>query len=602
MLRDVSSELLLLTSATRGSRRIKASQKIASHSISERSNSDENSTANPDEKRSNTPSKQLSEINNVLHKSVVAYITVNNDHLYISVSQMLGCMVGSVLLQLGGVDQIAQALNDVIQGLGVSVLLPIIIFVIALLFRVNWRTAARSAVLIGVGFVGINLVIGLFAENISPLANQMVDTAGISLPAVDVGWPAGAAIAFGIAELGVWMIPLFVALNLVLFGIGFTYTLNVDIWNYWHFAFIAGLVYFGTGEWVLAAVAGLLLGVFVLVVADWFQPAIEEEFDTPGISFPHGLSAVFAVAALPIYEVVKRIPGLGDVNYDPDSVQDRLGLLGEPIFLGVVLGILIGVGAYIDSLFVLDNWYEILGAGIAFAAVMHILPMMVGILMEGLDPLAESIRDYMTSRYENRDLVIGLDSALLIGKESVIAASLIMVPIAIVMSLIIPGNEVLWGVDLATFPFMFAMMAPLMDNDIVDMVITGTILLIPVNYTASAMAPTLTEAAQSAGFDLGGESLITAPLGDAGTPATALLALPGEILGTTGVYLSLAVWVLLIFVIWFALRAWPKRMYIIAGASEETAREAAQLRHSGEGGGLLPTKLGEPLEIEEPAE
>jgi hypothetical protein len=35
-----------------------------------RANSDENSTANPDEKRSNTPSKPLSEINNVLHKSV----------------------------------------------------------------------------------------------------------------------------------------------------------------------------------------------------------------------------------------------------------------------------------------------------------------------------------------------------------------------------------------------------------------------------------------------------------------------------------------------------------------------------------------------------
>ena len=53
-----------------GSRRIEASQKIASHSISERPNSDENSTANPNEKRSNTPSKLFSEINNVLHKSV----------------------------------------------------------------------------------------------------------------------------------------------------------------------------------------------------------------------------------------------------------------------------------------------------------------------------------------------------------------------------------------------------------------------------------------------------------------------------------------------------------------------------------------------------
>jgi len=54
-----------------GSRRIEASQKIASHSISARSSSDENSTANPDEKRSTTLLKPFSEINNVLHKSVI---------------------------------------------------------------------------------------------------------------------------------------------------------------------------------------------------------------------------------------------------------------------------------------------------------------------------------------------------------------------------------------------------------------------------------------------------------------------------------------------------------------------------------------------------
>ncbi|MFW5956357.1 MAG: PTS galactitol transporter subunit IIC [Halorhabdus sp.] len=511
-------------------------------------------------------------------------------------------MIESAVLQAGGFEQLAQTLNDVIQGLGVEVLLPIIIFVIALLFHVNWGTAARSSVLIGVGFVGINLVIGLFSDNISPLANQMVETVGVTLPAVDVGWPAGSAIAFGIAELGVWMIPMFVVLNLMLFGIGFTYTINVDIWNYWHFAFIAGLVYFAIDSWVLAALTGLLLGLFVLVVADWFQPAIEEEFDTPGISFPHGLSAVFAVIAIPIYEVLKRVPGLRDVNADPDAVQDRLGLLGEPIFLGVVLGILIGIGANANSLFVAESWYTILGAGIAFAAVMHILPMMVGILMEGLEPLADSIRSYMTTRYEGRDLVIGLDSAILVGHESVIASSLIMVPIAVVMMIVLPGNNVLWGVDLATFPFMFAMMAPLMDNDIVDMVITGTILLIPINYTASVIAPTLTEAAGAAGFDLGGESLITAPLGDAGTPATSLLALPAEAIGTSGAYASLLVGLVITLAIWIALRTWPKRMYMLAGASEEFAEEATLLRHRGKGGGLLPTKFGGPVEIEETTE
>lgn len=511
-------------------------------------------------------------------------------------------LIHNVILQLGDLDSIVQTINDVIQGLGVSVLLPIIIFVIALMFRVPWGRAARSAVLIGIGFVGINLIIGLFAENISPLANQMVDVAGISLPVVDVGWPAAAAIAFGIAELGVWMIPLFVVTNLILFGIGFTYTINVDIWNYWHFAFIAALVYFATEEWAAAAAIGLLLGVFLLVVADWFQPAIEEEFDTPGISIPHGTSVPYAIVAIPIYAVLKRIPVLKETTWDPDTVQDRLGLFGEPIFIGLVLGILIGIAAHINSLGTAENWYTILGAGIAFAAVMHILPMMVGILMEGLDPLAESIRDYMTSRYEGRDLVIGLDSAILIGHESVIAASLIMVPVAIVMSLILPGNDVLWGVDLATFPFMFAMMAPLMDGDIVDMVITGIILLIPLHYTAGAIAPQLTDAAQSAGFDIGEASMITSPVADGGSPATAFFALPGKEMGTTGVYLSIVGGLVITLVIWYALRRWPKRMYMLAGANEENAIQATRIRHMGKGGGLLPTKFGAPVEFEETAE
>jgi PTS system galactitol-specific IIC component len=497
-------------------------------------------------------------------------------------------MVAQEILLQSGIDSLLNSINSVIQGLGVSVLLPIIIFVIAKLFRVDTGKAARSSVLIGVGFIGINLVIGLFAENISPLAQRMVDVSGITLPAVDVGWPAGAAIAFGIAEIGVWMIPLFVGLNLLLFAIGFTYTLDVDIWNYWHFAFIGGLVYMSTNSWVYSVGVGLVLGVFVLVAADWTQPAVEETFDTPGISIPHGLSAPFAVAAIPIHWAVDKTP-LGNMEADPDAIQDRLGLLGEPIFLGLVIGLVIGIAAYSNALFVAENWYTILGAGVAFAAVMHILPMMVGILMEGLTPLSQSIRDYMTSRFEGRDMAIGLDSAILIGHESVIASSLLIVPIAIVMSVILPGNEVLWGVDLATFPFMFALMVPIMNGNVVKMVVTGTILLIPTHYIATAAAPLLTRAAGSAGFDLGGRSLITAPLGDAGTPATGLLALIPAPIG-------LVIGFVTVIGIWAALRTWPKRMYMVAGASEEKAEETVQRRHTGKGGGLLPNKIGGPVE------
>ena len=488
---------------------------------------------------------------------------------------------------------VVQTINEIIQGLGVSVLLPIIIFVIALAFRIEASQAAKSAILIGVGFVGIFLVIGLFGEEIGPLANSMVEATGLELAAVDVGWPAAAAIAFGIAELGVWVIPIFVALNLALYAIGFTFTLNVDIWNYWHFAFIAGLVFFATDSWGLAMAMGLMLGVLMLVAADWFQPAIEETFDTPGISIPHATSIPYAIAAIPIHEVVKRIPGVGSTTWDPETIRDRFGVFGEPVTIGLVLGVLIGIGGNINSLGTVDAWYTILGAGITFAAVMHILPMMVGILMEGLTPLSESIRDTMTSRFEDRDFAVGLDAAVLIGHEATIAASLITVPIAILMMIVLPGNQVLWGVDLATFPFFFAMMVPLMDADVVKMVITGIILLVPMHYIAGAVAPLLTNAARAAEFDIGEAQFITSPVADAGTPATGVFALPSQSLGVSGAYISLAVGIVSILAIWLALRLWPRKMYVIAGASPEKADEMVQRRHMGGSAGILPTKIGE---------
>ena len=507
-------------------------------------------------------------------------------------------MIQPVVLQ----TSLVQTLNDIIQGLGVSVLLPIIIFVIALAFRVSAGQAAKSAILIGVGFVGIFLVIGRFSSTISPLAESMVSATGLNLAVVDVGWPAAAAIAFGIAKLGVWIIPIFVVVNLALYAVGFTFTLDVDIWNYWHFAFIAGLVFFATDSWAVAMAMGVMLGVLMLVAADWFQPAIEETFDTPGISIPHATSVPYAIAAIPIHEVVKRIPGVGSTTWDPETIQQRFGVFGEPVFIGAVLGVLIGIGGNLNSLGTRSAWYSILGAGITFAAVMHILPMMVGILMEGLTPLSESIRDTMTQRFEDRDFAVGLDSAILIGHESTIAASLIAVPIAILLMIVLPGNRVLWGVDLATFPFFFAMMVPLMDGDVVKMVITGVILMIPMHYIAGAVAPLLTDAAQSADFDLGEASLITSPVADAGSPATGIFALPGQALGVSGAYISLAVGIVSILALWLALRLWPRKMYVIAGASPEKADEMIQRRHMEGKAGVLPTKLGEPIDPDDLAD
>ncbi len=109
------------------------------------------------------------------------------------------------------------------------------------------------------------------------------------------------------------------------------------------------------------------------------------------------------------------------------------------------------------------------------AAVMLLLPRMVQILMEGLIPVSEAARDFLSKRASNREIYIGLDSAILIGHPAAISTALLLVPIAILMSLILPGNQVILFADLAVIPFVVAGFAPVMRGNIFRMVIAGII-------------------------------------------------------------------------------------------------------------------------------
>src|SRR5690625_1353494 len=126
--------------------------------------------------------------------------------------------------------------------LGASVMWPIIIFVFALILGTKPGRAFRAGLTVGIGFIAINLVIGLLGDGLGPAAQAMVDNFGFELNTIDVGWPAAAAISYGTA-LGSLAITIGLLLNIILLAIGLTRTLNVDIWNYWHAAFTGSLVF-----------------------------------------------------------------------------------------------------------------------------------------------------------------------------------------------------------------------------------------------------------------------------------------------------------------------------------------------------------------------
>ena len=172
-------------------------------------------------------------------------------------------------------------------------------------------------------------------------------------------------------------------------------------------------------------------------------------------------------------------------------------MFGEPVILGLIIGLILGIIGYYNADQAL---VKILSTGMNLAAVMLLLPRMVQILMEGLIPVSEAAREFMQKRASNREIDIGLDSAILIGHPAAIASALVLVPIAILLSVILPGNRVILFADLAVIPFVVAMTAPLMRGNVLRMIIAGAVTLGIGFYIATAMAPLFTEAAVASGF------------------------------------------------------------------------------------------------------
>lgn len=425
-----------------------------------------------------------------------------------------------------------EAVSKYLTDLGAAVVLPVLITVFATALGQKFSRAVRSGLLIGVGFVGIGLVIGLLFNQVSPVAKAMAARWHVGLSVVDVGWPASAAIAFG-SRVGAVIIPVCLVLNVVLLMAGLTRTFDIDLWNYWHFALSGALVSYVTHNFALGILAACIDMVIVLALADWSAPLIQKYFKFPDISFPHGTSAPYVLFAIPLNWLFDRIPVIRSLKADPDSIQKRFGVFGESLFLGLGVGILLGVAGYGFAQPRKDS-IAILGLGINVAAVMLLLPRMVAILMEGLIPVSEAAREFMQRRFPGRKFYIGLDSAIAIGHPAVIATSLILVPLTLLSAIVLApvGNRVLPLVDLATIPFIVALMVAVFRGNIIRAVIGGVIVISGGLFIATWVAPTFSQVALASGFKAPSGASQISSLVDGANPLTGLIFGAGK-LGST---------------------------------------------------------------------
>ena len=365
-----------------------------------------------------------------------------------------------------------------IISLGASVMMPIIFTIIGLCIGMKFGKALKSGLCVGVGFVGLGVVTALLTTNFDSPLKAISDLYHLQLNVFDMGWPAAAAVAYNTA-VGALIIPICLGINLLMLITKTTRTVNIDLWNYWHFAFI-GAVYF----------AAIVCYVITLVCADLTADKFQKYYDLPGISIPQPFCQSMMPFAILINKGLDKIPGFSKLDIDADGLKKKFGVIGEPLVLGVIVGMLIGVAAQVDI-------KKVLFLGITMGAVMELIPRITSLFIEGLKPISEKTSELVKTKFNGKKVHIGMSPALVIGHPATLVASVILIPVILALAVFLPGNQFLPLASLAGMFYLFPLVLPYTKGNVVKTLLIGLVVLIVGLYFVTDMAPDFTMAANN---------------------------------------------------------------------------------------------------------
>lgn len=384
-----------------------------------------------------------------------------------------------------------------IIGLGAAVMMPILFFILGVSIGIKPGKALKSGLLVGVGFVGLSVVTALLTSSLGAPLKDVTQIYGLQLRIFDMGWPAAASVAYN-TTVGAFIIPVCLAINIVLLLCKATNTINIDLWNYWHYAFIGAVVYFSTDSIWYGFFAAIICFVITLVMADLTTRKFQSYYkDMDGISIPQPFVQGFVPFAEGLNWCMDRIPGFSKLDIDAEGMKKKFGVLGEPLLLGVLVGILIGCLSCRSWAEMVDRIPYILGLGIKMGAVMELIPRITALFIEGLKPIAESTKDLVSRKFKNSaGINIGMSPALVIGHPTTLVVSLLLIPCTLLLAVVLPGNEFLPLASLAGMFYVFPAVLPVTKGNVVKTFIIGLVSLTVGLYFVTDLAPWFTLAAQ----------------------------------------------------------------------------------------------------------
>jgi len=385
-----------------------------------------------------------------------------------------------------------------IFNLGASAILPIVIALLGIFFRMKFSEAIKSGLMVGVGFIGLTLVVKLLSSSLEPAVSHYAKL-GSGYTILDVGWPAVGAASW-VAPFAALAIPLGLAINLLLVRLKLTKTMNVDIWNYMHFLIPGALAYFLFGSFWIGLGITLVMSVIALFIGDLIAKRWQDYFGLEGTTCTTIIYSGWGIPiAMLVNKIIDFIPGLNKMDISLETANRRLGVLGTPIIIGFLVGILLAALTRQDLTVTINM-------AMGIAAVMVLMPKVVSVLMDGLSPIGKAAKNFMTKRMgPGSELNIGMDIALGLGDATTITTTVISIPLVILCALILPGIQFFPVGLLMSVCYISVGCTMASKGNLLRSIISTVVFCVITLYLAAYVAPGATKMLNSAGVSISGQ-------------------------------------------------------------------------------------------------
>lgn len=440
-------------------------------------------------------------------------------------------------------DSIMQALSNVFNTFGSAVFVPVIIFVICLVLGVDRRKSFFSALNAGIGLTGFAWLVNSYIPIIVPAVQNFVTTTGIDLPILDIGWQATSVIAYA-TRAGMMFLGFGLLFQVILFLVKWT---NVfipgDLWNNYSYMFWGSMIYVVTEDIWLSLATMFVMVLYNTIFIEMNARRWSTYYGYPNATVPAlhiAPGTPFAVAG----NWVMNKLGAYKINWRPEEIRQRIGFLGEPIVLGLILGFLIALLGHLNDLGTLAAWGNIATIAISTAAIMAIFPRVANIFASAFMPITEAARKRSTKGLrQGEDLFIGINDATGYGEPATLISGILLIPIMLLLCVILPGNRTLLLVDLIAISFIIQPFVAATNGNIFKTVILSAIWFAIGLYICTWTAPLFTEVySQFAAEPLAPGALVTAGMIANKPIVGGLLFMPALNLGWIGVAILLAVY------------------------------------------------------------